>query len=203
MSEPRPARRPLLWRSRKVIRRRLQVENKRKNLLGEGFEDTVAEVIGRSPLTTSQVTATCRDVLSSLPGFRGPATNEKERTVDLSVVHGKTKRRTLVTAKWSVRADREEQFRVDYQDYARNEVSGDEFDFVLLTNEFDVARLMAACDTRVQARRLFAYVVHVCPQALTVVLSDSKSKKLGALKDHLKSGRIIGLGEWLRRLAAG
>lgn len=185
------------------VRRRLLTENKRKNLLGEGFEDAAAEVVRRSGVTASKVTASCRAVLSSLPGFRGPAANEKERTVDLAVLHKQTKRRTLVSVKWSVRADREEQFGVDYRDYARNEMSGEEFDFVLLTNEFDVARLVAACDRREHARRIFAYVVHICPEALAVVHADSKSKKLDVLHGHLESGRIIGVGDWLHRLVEG
>jgi hypothetical protein len=54
--------------------------------------------------------------------------------------------RTLVTAKWSVRADREEQFMSDFQAYERLESAGRDFGYVLITNEFDAARLRAACE---------------------------------------------------------
>ena len=52
--------------------------------------------------------------------------------------------RILVTAKWSVRADREEQFMSDFQAYERLESAGRDFGYVLITNEFDAARLRAA-----------------------------------------------------------
>lgn len=185
------------------VRRRLRVENSRKNLLGEGFEDAAAELIRRSPTTSGFVTVSCRSTLSDIPGFRESAANEKNRAVDIAVIHGKTEQRTLVSAKWSIRADREEQFGVDYNDYGRHEMSGKEFDFVLLTNEFDVARLVAACERRHGAHRIFSHVVHPCPAALRVVHSDSKSKKLDTLFGYLDSGRIVGFDEWLKILAKG
>jgi hypothetical protein len=48
--------------------------------------------------------------------------------------------RTLVTAKWSIRADREEQFMSDFQTYERLESAGEDFAYLLITNEFDAAR---------------------------------------------------------------
>jgi hypothetical protein len=51
--------------------------------------------------------------------------------------------RTFVTAKWSVRADREEQFMGDFQAYERLESAGPDFGYVLITNEFDAARRSA------------------------------------------------------------
>src|SRR5205807_337461 len=103
-----------------------------------------AFVMERLPATGLTVRA--RPLLHELPGFRAPPRGEKARRVDLAVVAGD--RRVLVTAKWSVRADREEQFGVDFETYARLEDSGRDFEFVLVTNEFDAARLAAACERR-------------------------------------------------------
>ena len=60
-------------------------ENKRKNLLGEGFEDTLAEVIRKSA-GSEQFVVHNRAFLHDLPGFREPPKNEKARAVDLAVV---------------------------------------------------------------------------------------------------------------------
>lgn len=54
--------------------------------------------------------------------------------------------RTLVTAKWSVRADREKQFITDFTDYVAAESDRKPFEYVFVTNEFDPARLMRACE---------------------------------------------------------
>ncbi len=72
---------------------------------------------------------------------------------DLALLVGRS--RTLVTAKWSIRADREEQFMSDFQAYERLEAAGQDFGYVLITNEFDAARLRAACERRRQNAPLF------------------------------------------------
>jgi len=50
---------------------------------------------------------------------------------------------------------REEQFGVDFEAYARLEEAGQNFEYVLVTNEFDAARLSAACERRRPAKRDF------------------------------------------------
>jgi len=62
---------------------------------------------------------------------------------------------------WSIRVDREEQFASDFEAYARLESAGEDFDYVLVTNEFDAARLTAACERRRQNSPLFSPVVHI------------------------------------------
>src|SRR5438105_3134171 len=103
-----------------------------------------------------------RSLLSHLPGFREPPGTDKEKRVDLAVI-APSEQRTLVCAKWSVRADREEQFATDFEAYARLETMGRNFGFVLVTNEFDAARLVAACERRAQNAALFSAVVHMNP----------------------------------------
>ena len=122
-----------------------------------------------------------RVALHDLPGFHQPAPNEKIKKVDLGAHPGTF--RTLVTAKWSIRADREEQFMSDFQTYERLEAAGEDFAYVLVTNEFDAARLRAACERRRQNAPLFCHVVHINPTALSVVYQDAQSEGLGGREE--------------------
>jgi len=176
-------------------------ENKRKNLLGEGFEDTLAEVIRRST-DANTLTIYNRTYLHDLPGFREPRKNEKPRAVDLAVVSRRTGFRTLATVKWSVRADREEQFEIDLDTYTRHEVESERFDFVFITNEFDAARLVAACERRYAHRQMFDAVVHVSPPALVAVHSLKPRGKAKDLLSYIDSGRLMGLTEWIESVEA-
>lgn len=130
--------------------------------MGEGFEDVLAALIQRLP-GASGLQVMARPLPHSLPGFRQPPGVEKPSKVDLAII-GPNDRRILVSAKWSIRADREEQFGVDFDAYARLEHAGRDFEFVLITNEFDAARLAAVCNRRSQNAALFSAVVRVNPE---------------------------------------
>lgn len=173
-------------------------ENKRKNLVGEGFEDVLSALIDRVHGAQSlQIGA--RTLLHTLPGFRPPRGNEKTRKVDVSVIDGE-ERRTLISAKWSVRADREEQFGTDFATYTRLEDAGRDFDFVLITNEFDAARLVAACDLRGQNTNIFASVVHVNPLGPLAAYGTELRHSARRLGEHVESGRLTSLESWLSSL---
>jgi hypothetical protein len=173
-------------------------ENKRKNLLGEGFEDVLAFLLDRLP-GAAKLKIRARPLLHELPGFRSPPRREKPRTVDLAIL-GPGKRRTLLTVKWSIRADREEQFGVDFDAYARLESAGQDFDYVLVTNEFDAARLVAACERRRQNAKLFTSVVHINPQGpLAAYGKEGRGSALN-LPKHVGNGRLMSLETWLRTL---
>ncbi|MDX6697752.1 MAG: hypothetical protein QOE65_1149 [Solirubrobacteraceae bacterium] len=176
----------------------LEWGQKRQNLLGEGFEDALAEIMRRLEGQRPRSVAS-RRVLHELPGFREPPHGEKPRRVDLGI-EASDGRRVLVTAKWSVRADREEQFGIDFDSYARMESSGQDFDFVLVTNEFDAARLKSACSRRHAGRRLFDQVVHVCPDAVLIAYGGSQRGAARELPGHIDSGRITSLAAWLQSL---
>lgn len=180
------------------IRAYLTQENKRKNLVGEGFEDVLAFLIQRLP-GAAQLNVTARPVLHSLPGFRTPPGTEKPRKVDLAIT-GPGERRILVSAKWSVRADREEQFGVDLEAYARLEDAGRDFDFVLVTNEFDAARLAAACERRRQNAALFTTVVHVNPHGPQAAYAESPRGAALKLGVHIHEGRLKSLEQWFATL---
>ena len=172
-------------------------ENRRKNLLGEGFEDTLAEVV-RLVGAEGKVELHRRKFLHELPGFREPAKKEKDRRVDLCLVDKVTRRRTLASVKWSVRADREEQFGADYDFYRRHEVWGEGFDFVLITNELDAARLVAACTRRIDGIQVFKRVVHIQPDGLDVVHAEPGGRsKANQLPELRESGRLSSLKDFL------
>lgn len=169
-------------------------ENKRKNLLGEGFEDTLAAIIQRLPGANAFKIAN-RVLLGDVPGFNPQGESEKRKRVDIAI-WGEDKRRILVTAKWSVRADREEQFGTDFDAYVRMN-AGRPFDYVLVTNEFDAARLKAACDRLASNAPLFSAVVHVNPEGVLAAYGGSQRGAAAHLRDLIGSGRLVSLGAWL------
>lgn len=183
---------------RKLTRRiysHLTQENKRKNLVGEGFEDVLAAVIQRLPFPDGP-SIHPRALLHDLPGFHRHAPTEKPKKVDLALVSGE--RRTLVSAKWSIRADREEQFLSDFEAYARLESAGRDFDYTLITNEFDAARLKAACERRRQNGLLFTWVVHINPEAVLMVYGNGGGPSAQAVQQHIENQRLISLERWLQ-----
>lgn len=121
--------------------------------------------------------------------------------MDLAIVSAQH-RRILVSAKWSIRADREEQFGVDFDAYARLEDAGRDFDFVLITNEFDAARLTAACDRRTHNAALFSAVVHVNPLGPMSAYGKELRRSAGRLAELVESGRLTSLDMWLRSLSS-
>lgn len=181
------------------VRTSFAQENKRKNLLGEGFEDVLAALIDRLPGGAKRK-VTVRPLLHEIPGFRRPPKKEKPRTPDLVVLRGK--RRILATVKWSVRADREEQFGVDFDTYAKLDEAGEDFDYVLVTNEFDAARLAAACERRRQNANLFTAVVHVNPSGVLAAYGTTGRGAALQLEGHVKSKRLMSLESWLVSLSS-
>jgi len=173
-------------------------ENKRRNLVGEGFEDVIAAVVRRLPYS-DRFEISNRSLLHELPGFYSPSPNEKAKRVDLAIVSNNY--RTLVSAKWSVRADREEQFQSDFETYARLESAGRDFAYTLVTNEFDAARLKAACERRRQNALLFTHVVHINPAAVLATYGKIDRGSSKFVRTHVDSGRLMSLQSWLDLLA--
>ena len=173
-------------------------ENKRRNLVGEGFEDVISGVIGRMPFV-NHIQMRSRVLLHDLSGFHAPPANEKPKKVDLALIT--PRRRILTSAKWSIRADREEQFQSDFEAYARLESAGKDFDYVLITNEFDAARLKAACERRKQNASLFTAVVHINPEAVLATYEKATRGAVRDIREHFASGRLISFKAWLNKLA--
>jgi hypothetical protein len=188
----------------RLVQAHITKENKRKNLVGEGFEDTLAAILERTPGIAERYEIYTRPHLHHLPGFFPPVGSQKVREVDVALVRHADKRRILVTAKWSVRSDREEQFRVDFGEYAKLESAGQDFDYVLVTNEFDAARLVAACDNRRENAPLFADVVHMNPEAPVVAYKRGPKARGNAITmmKRVDEGRLASLEAWLLKLGA-
>lgn len=189
-------------------------ENKRKNLLGRGFEDTLAALVGELPGHERWSIGT-RVSLSDIPGFNPQGTLLKRTEVDLALWEpGSHGRRLLVSAKWSVRADRERQFDSDFEDYSKAS-SGGRFEYILITNEFDAARLDAACGKVHGRDYLFNQVVHVQPESVLIAYGPEIGSRTGerppraverlgrrksrSLPGHLANGRLLSLADWLAR----
>lgn len=183
------------------VREYLTLENKRKNLVGEGFEDVLAATIQRLPEARS-LDVRARRPLQDVPGFGRTRKGDKPNKVDVAVVNRDTQDRTLITAKWSVRADRERQFRTDYQDYDAAETDNKPFNYVLVTNEFDPARLVRACDYLYHNAPMFTRVVHISTEALRETYGISPQRSAATLLQRIDEGRLIGLGDWLSTIAS-
>ncbi len=182
---------------RKLTRRitiYMSQENKRRNLVGEGFEDVIAAVVRRLPLSRGFEIRN-RSLLHSLRGFYSPSPNEKAKRVDLALIA--SNQRNLVSAKWSIRADREEQFQSDFETYARLESAGRDFAYTLITNEFDAARLKAACERRRQNAPLFTHVVHINPTAVLGTYGETDRGSSNMVRTHVNNGRPDEPATWL------
>jgi hypothetical protein len=186
---------------REVLRRvraYIASENKRKNLLGRGFEDVLHGVLQRLQVARPPKMGT-QTPIEDIPGFRAPRTGEKTERVDLWVGPDDG-RRILVSAKWSVRADREKQMRSDFQTYVECNATSEPFEYVWITNEFDPARLVANASATAYNAALFTAVVHVNTDAIRLVhqldetpLNPTRRR----LREQLSNGRIISLRDWL------
>jgi hypothetical protein len=179
------------------IRQHVALENKRKNLVGEGFEDVLGHVIERSCRGT-QVDVKTRSLLYEIRGFNRPRYGDKPNKVDLAVV--RPGMRTLMTAKWSVRADREKQFTADFNDYVVAESEGKPFEYVFVTNEFDPARLMRACEKLAANAPMFSHVVHINTDALKATYGISPEHTMQRVLQYIDAGRLISLEKWLNLL---
>lgn len=186
------------------VRQYLAVQNKRKNLVGEGFEDVLTQVVRRACNIPPDQLVT-RGLLYELPGFNRARIGGKENKVDLAVI--RPSMRTLVTAKWSVRADREKQFPAEYEEYCNAEALNKKFEYVFVTNEFDPARLMRACEILFRNNLMFDHVVHISTDALKAAYGipqgDAKKNEESRRKvlDCIDRGRLISLEKWLNQLS--
>jgi hypothetical protein len=187
------------------VRQYLALDNKRKNLVGEGFEDVIAQVLKRT-CRRDDVEIHTRRALHDLPGFNRVRAGDKPNKVDVAVIRPEA--RTLVTAKWSVRADREKQFITDFADYVTAESDRKPFEYVFVTNEFDPARLMRACEQLVGNSLMFNHVVHINTDAIKATYghlqgSADDSASIRRVLRHIEEGRLISFETWIAEICEG
>lgn len=186
-------------------------ENKRKNLLGEGFEDVLAAVVHAA--CGPGIQALTRTSIADVAGFHGLGAKDKATKVDLIVQHSKWSQPALVNVKWSIRADREDQLWDDFKEYVRFDRDQRGFDHYLVTNEFDPARLNAVCDRRESNNFIFKHVVHINtdgvlaaygPQlGVALEAKDGKPPRdssMERVRQQVHHGRLVSLAQWLDRL---
>lgn len=193
-----------IWeRVSQKARQYLAVQNKRKNLVGEGFEDVLTQVVRRACGLPSNEVVT-RTLLSDIRGFS--LQGSKPNRVDVAIVRPEA--RTIVTAKWSVRADREKQFAAEYGEYSRANSIDEQFEYVFVTNEFDPARLMRACEIVSGKSRMFDRVVHINTDGLRAAYGVGQDENSAVARSRrrvvelIDEGRLISLSQWLRTLTA-
>ena len=190
------------WRSlARRVQQYLAVQNKRKNLVGEGFEDVLAQTVRRArDLPADQILTRC--LLYEIPGFNRARQGSKENKVDVAIM--RPHMRTIVTAKWSVRADREKQFPTEYDEYCKAESLSQKFNYVFVTNEFDPARIMRACEVMAGNNPMFDHVVHINTDGLKAAYGaqarGNPTSSWGRVMQHIDSGRLISLEGWLTLL---
>jgi len=188
------------WRRLTIrIRDLVSVENKRKNIVGEGFEDALAKLIERAD-GQNRLSAFPRRVLHEIPGFSNRKANEKTVKVDLALIRASDQHRIMITAKWSTRADREEQIKTDHQKYIAAESLSRPFEYVMVTNEFDPARLKRACEWTSGNGMMLHRVVHISPAALRAVYGESPEDTMAEVVAFIDAGRIISVDDWVEQL---
>lgn len=178
------------------------VGNKRKNALGEGFEDLLWLLLQRVSNVPPESMA-LRMPVSQLPGFRRAmprrpgARQEREPRPDIALIEPSITH-LIVTAKWSMRQDRETQFQSEFSAYQRNKTQSTELGFALITNEFDVARLdnVARASPTGMGGYIFHTIYHINPDLLTAAQGD----RIGSVAHWIGAGKIQSLGDWLREM---
>lgn len=181
------------------VRQYLGLENKRKNLVGEGFEDVIAAMLTHVP-GAERLEVVTRRLLHEITGFNRARAGDKPNKVDVAVIDRASGMRTLITAKWSVRADREKQFTSDFADYVAAESERRPFNYVLVTNEFDPARLMRACDALAANAPLFAHVVHISTEGVRAAYQGKSDESARRVLSLIDTRRLLGFGDWLETL---
>lgn len=178
------------------------VGNKRKNSLGEGFEDLLWLLLQRVSNVPPEKLS-LRTPVSRLPGFRRGAQplpgqrRRREPHPDIAICdNGVT--HLIVTAKWSMRQDRETQFQSEYSAYQRNRVQPTELQFALITNEFDIARLdnVARAIPTGAGGYIFHNIYHINPELLKIAQGD----RIGSVAHWIGAGKIRSLADFFNEM---
>lgn len=178
------------------------IGNKRKNALGEGFEDLLHILLRR----VSRVPADklkLRKPVSQMPGFRRAPPRQKgekrkrEPHPDIAIVEGEITH-VITTAKWSMRQDRETQFQSEYSAFQMNKVQPTELTYALITNEFDIARLknVASAMPGGAGGYIFHTMYHVC----LPLLRETHSDRFREIEPWVGTGKLKSLSDYLTEM---
>jgi hypothetical protein len=179
------------------------IGNKRKNALGEGFEDLLYLLLIRVAHVPPEKIA-LRKPVSQLPGFRRapvrkPGTRgEREPHPDIALTEGGITH-VITSAKWSMRQDRETQFQAEYTAYQMNKTQPTELRFALITNEFDVARLTNVA--RAMPGGAGGYIFHQIYHINPALLVHTQGDRIGAVQHWIGAGKILALSDYLTEMS--
>lgn len=71
---------------------------------------------------------------------------------------------------------------------------------MLLTDEFDPARLLRACEFSSGNAPMFTRVMHISPQAIKAVYGEQPEPTMKRVIEFIDRGRLIGIDSWLQDL---
>lgn len=173
--------------------------NKRKNALGEGFEDLLAILLERVSQIPPANLALRRPV-SKLPGFRRAAPvlvgqkQQREPKPDVAIIENDITH-VIVTAKWSTRQDRETQFQSEYVSIQNNKIQSTELRYVLITNEFDIARLrnVARAFPGGEGGFVFHNIYHI---SLPLLEYTQGEQRFAEIRPYVQTGKIRSLSDF-------
>lgn len=191
--------RRLAFKLESDARRYFTISNKRKNALGEGFEDLLYYLLTTVSHIPDDVVR-LRQSTSTLPGFKQAAPKApgqrriREAHPDLAFVVG-DRTDTIVTAKWSMRQDRETQFSHEFSAYRSQKIQQSELTFALITNEFDPARLNNVAKAMATGSQAYAFhqIYHINLDLLKAAYGDD----LRAVGGHIQTGKLRSLSDFL------
>jgi len=175
------------------------IGNKRKNALGEGFEDLLLlllQRVARIPVAKLSM----RTPVSKLPGFRRAAPRRRgerggrEPRPDIAVIEDNITH-VITTAKWSMRQDRETQFQSEFNSYQMNKVQPTELRFVLITNEFDIARLKNVL--RATPTGAGGYIFHNVYHVSLPLLRGTHAERFREIEPWVGTGQLQSLSDFL------
>ena len=175
------------------------IGNKRKNALGEGFEDLLW-ILLRSVSGLPNSKLQLRTPVSMMPGFRRvPKAEEGERKQrephpDVAVVEGDITH-VIATAKWSMRQDRETQFLSEYNSVQKNKTQTTELEYVLITNEFDIARLKNVANAMPGGEG--GYIFHRIYHISLPLLEATHAERFEEIRPWVSTGKLRSLQHFL------
>ena len=175
------------------------IGNKRKNALGEGFEDLLWLLL-RSVSCVPEHKLQLRTPVSSMPGFRKfPAPQPGERRKrephpDVGIVDGNITH-VIATAKWSMRQDRETQFQSEYNSFQTNKTQSTELEYVLITNEFDLARLKNVANAMPGGEG--GYIFHRIYHISLPLLRETHAERFKEIEPWVGTGKLRSLDYFL------
>jgi len=195
---------PLARRIELKARYFFTIGNKRKNALGEGFEDLLELLLIKASCIPPDRIKT-RTPVSQMPGFRrAPPKTKGGRTPreprpDIAVVEGAITH-VIATAKWSLRQDRETQLASEYQAFQMNKTQPTELRYALITNEFDLARLRNVCDAIPGGAG--GYIFHNVYHVALPLLQEAHGARFDPLRPYVEIGKLGSLSDFLEDMQA-